>query len=151
MLHYLEILSLRDYHCHKCFVIKLNVCCWICICFTQTSLSLLRWTPWTAILVGRLFYLWNGATTRKTFLKGYASQIWDINCVFSRVTVSSSLRPSGFQGWCRATFPRRAGEVSHLRWTQEEPVRILAHHRPPVRHLCHQQQSIVGSRGTNPK
>lgn len=67
---------------------------------------------------------------------------------FSCDRVMKSL--SVFQGRCCTTFPRRAGKVSNLRWTQEEPVRVLAHHRPPVRHFCHQQQSIVGSRGTWP-
>lgn len=69
---------------------------------------------------------------------------------FFLLRLLSSLCLSALQGWCRATFPRWAGEVSHLRWTQEEPVRVLADYRPPVCHLCHQQQSIVGSRGTGP-
>lgn len=50
-------------------------------------------------------------------------------------------------GGRRPAVPRGTGEVPHLRRPQKEAVRFSQDDRPAVCHLCHQQQSTVGSRG----
>lgn len=131
--------------------------------YTSSDFLLFRSILSTATRVGKLFCSWNGAITRKQYWKGYVMGFFPppshhhdylnrkkMYLIFthsrSSATVSCHLLFAA-AGWRRPAVPRRTGEVPHLRRPQKEAVRFPQDNRPAVCHLCHQQQSTVGSRG----